>query len=263
MLVDGKTIAAEILAEVAKTVAGGPKGPPRLSAITCAPNFETQKYLEMKRTKAASVGVVLNVVELPQGATTEMAAACIRQVAAQSDGIVVQLPLPPQIDREAVLTAVPVSKDPDGFRYGEVPEACLSPVVGAIDEISRRHDVAWEGKQVVVLGGGRLVGQPAAAYARGRGAMVTVLTRDTYDTAALRPADIIVSGIGQPHFITADLVKPGVVIFDAGTSEDGGVLVGDVDPAVAAQAALLTPVPGGIGPITIAYLLRNLVQLAR
>jgi methylenetetrahydrofolate dehydrogenase (NADP+)/methenyltetrahydrofolate cyclohydrolase len=166
------------------------------------------------------------------------------------------------VDTAVLIAAVPAEKDPDGFKYGQVPGACLSPVVGAIEVISQHHQVCWEGKQVVVLGEGRLVGRPAAVYARERGAVVTVLTKEAYDPTPLSRADIIVSGIGQPHFIKPDMVRAGAVIFDAGTSEEGGVLVGDVDPVVAAKAALLTPVPGGIGPITIAYLLRNLVELA-
>lgn len=261
MLVDGKNIATAILAEVKSEVER--RGlVPRLTAVTCAPNFETRKYLEMKKAKAAAVGITLNVVELPEDVTTDAAVACIKQIAEQSDGVVVQLPFPVQVDRAELIAAVPVEKDPDGFRYGEVAGACFSPVVGAIDEISKRCEVVWEGTQVVVLGEGLLVGRPAAAYARERGAMVTVLTKETYDSAKLRSADIIVSGIGQPHFIKPEFVKEGVVIFDAGTSEDGGVLVGDVAPEVASKASLLTPVPGGIGPVTIAYLLRNLVSLA-
>lgn len=262
MLVDGKAIAATILSEVAGAVAALGRTP-RLSAITAAPNFETKKYLEMKKMKAAAVNISLNVVELPADVTTEAAIACVKEVAAQSDGVVVQLPFPASVDRAALLAAVPVEKDPDGFRYGEVPGACFSPVVGAIDEINKRYAVVWEGKRVVVLGEGLLVGRPAAAYALERGAQVTVLTEDTYDAAVLLQADIVVSGIGKSHFIAPHMIKPAAVVFDAGTSEDEGVLAGDVDPAVAEVAALLTPVPGGIGPITIAYLLRNLVDLAR
>lgn len=261
MIVDGKTIAAEILKSVAKEVAPRSEGAPRLSAITCAPNFETQKYLEMKKQRAAAVGISLNVVELPAEASTEEVLACVEKVAKESDGVVVQLPLPEQINRELVISAVPVDKDPDGFLYGKIPGACLPPVAGAIDEISRIYNIEWKGKMVIVLGAGKLVGLPAAEYARQAGAKVTVLTKETYDEDMLKTADIIVSGIGQPHFIKPALVKSGVVIFDAGTSEEGGVLVGDVDPSVAMKASLITPVPGGIGPITIAYLLRNLASL--
>ncbi len=260
MLVDGKAIALEVLETVKQAVISLGKTP-RLSAITCEPNFETRKYLEMKRNRAAAVGIVLNVIELPADVTLETAIARIKEVIAISDGVVVQLPFPPQIDRTELLRAVPVVQDPDGFQYGQTAGACLSPVVGAIDEISKKYGVLWQGQQVVVLGEGLLVGRPAATYARERGAKVTVLTKETYDSTLLRPADIIISGIGQPNFIKPEFVKEGVVVFDAGTSEEGGILVGDVDPAVAEKAALFTPVPGGIGPITIAYLLRNLVSL--
>lgn len=261
MLVDGKAIAANILQSIEKEISTLSISP-KMTAITCAPNFETQKYLDMKKRKAASVGVALNVVELPANVSTEDVLFCIEKVAKESDGIVVQLPLPVHIDRECVLAAVPHDKDPDGFSYGKVADACLPPVAGAIDEISKIHKIDWRGKNVVVLGGGRLVGLPAAEYADQAGASVIVLTKENYDEAILMTADIVISGIGQPHFIKPEMVKEGVVLFDAGTSEDGGVLVGDVDPTVEKKAELITPVPGGIGPITIAYLLRNLVRLA-
>ncbi|MCA9354899.1 MAG: bifunctional 5,10-methylenetetrahydrofolate dehydrogenase/5,10-methenyltetrahydrofolate cyclohydrolase [Candidatus Kaiserbacteria bacterium] len=262
MIVEGRAIAERILVDVAAVVAARPSGAPRLTAITCAPNFETQRYLAMKKEKAAQVGIALNVVELPATVTTDDVIACVSRVAPEADGVVVQLPLPVQVDMQAVLATVPVEKDPDGFVFGHDPAACLSPVVGAIDEISKQHQVEWVGKQVVVLGEGRLVGAPAAAYARQAGAEVTVLNKDTFDPHVLQQADIIVSGVGKPQFITPDMIKAGVIIFDAGTSEDGGELVGDVHRDVYPQAALVTPVPGGIGPITIAYLLHNLVSLS-
>lgn len=236
---------------------------PTLAAITCIPNFETKKYLEMKKRRAASVGIALNVVELPETATTEAVVACVLRVADQADGVVVQLPLPSHIDKEVVLSSVPVEKDPDAFGYPKANDGCLPPVVGAIDEISNRYEQLWEGKRVVVLGHGRLVGQPARLYAQARGADVSVLTEENYDTARIFEADILITGIGQPRFVTPDMVKDGVVVFDAGTSEDGGELVGDVHPDVAGKAALLTPVPGGIGPLTIALLMRNLLDLIR
>lgn len=261
MLVDGKAIAIDILSEVSQLVERLGRAPVMV-AVTCAPNFETQKYLAMKSKKAAAVGIVLQVVELPFETTTEQVIAKINDTLAEADGLVVQLPLPAHIDSQAVLRAVPANKDPDGFLYGQVADACLSPVVGAIDEISKRNEVEWQNKNVVVLGEGKLVGKPAAVYAQAQGAVVTVLTKENFSEASLQQADIVISGIGQPHFIQPDMVKEGVIIFDAGTSEDGGALAGDVAVAVGSKATLLTPVPGGIGPITIAYLLRNLVSLA-
>jgi len=261
MIIDGKAIAQELLATVQAQVTEA-KRTYTMTAVVCAPNLATQKYLEMKTRRAASVGVVLTVVDLSADMTTDAMVSQVQTLAQQTDGIVVQLPLPEHIDKDQVLQAVPVDKDPDVFAYGEKRDRTLPPVVGAIDEISARHEIEWKNKRVVILGQGTLVGKPAARYARKRGARVRVYDDTNLDTSSLKTADIIVSGIGQPHFITASMVQPGVVLFDAGTSEDGGVLVGDVHPDCAAVAKLLTPVPGGIGPITIVYLLKNLVKLA-
>tara|TARA_B100002051_G_scaffold276817_1_gene329346 strand:- start:256 stop:1041 length:786 start_codon:yes stop_codon:yes gene_type:complete len=261
MLVEGKKIASDLTMQVSEAVSRLER-PLKLAAITCAPNFETQKYLDMKKQKAASVGIHLNVIEMPSESSTDDFIDCISQVAKETDGIVVQLPLPPKVDRDEVLAAVPLEKDPDGFRYGE-KGACLSPVIGAIDEISLRYGVEWAGKQVAIIGEGRLVGVPAIQYAKQRGSVVSIFNKENFDSSQLAEADIIISGVGVPNLIDYDDVKSGVVIFDAGTSEDGGELVGDVSPAVVSKAALVTPVPGGIGPITVAYLLKNLVALVK
>jgi len=262
MLVDGKAIAATIL-DTVKTDVEAVGRVVTMTAVTCAPNFETKKYLEMKKRRAGLIGISLSVVELPKDATTDQVIECVKAVAAQSDGVVVQLPLPAQIDKDAVLQAVPPAKDPDGFSYGEKRDRLLPPVVGAIDAISQVYDIGWKNKRVVILGKGRLVGGPAARYARKQGARVRVYDETNLDTSSLKTADIIVSGIGQPAFLTADMLSEGAVVFDAGTSEDGGILAGDAHPDVASVASLVTPVPGGIGPITIAYLFKNLVTLAR
>lgn len=261
MLVDGRALATQVRTEVAKRVAARPEAAPRLAVLTCAPDFATQKYLALKKRTATSVGIGLSVIELPIEATTESVVQAVVVAAAQHDGVVVQLPLPPTIDKATVLGAIPPEKDPDGFSY-PAPGSCLPPVVGAIAEIARAHGVSFIDKSAVVLGQGQLVGAPAAHWLRTQGAHVTVLTEADGDPrAALHPAQILVTGIGRPHFLTPDMVPPGVVVFDAGTSEEGGVLAGDVDPAVAETAALFTPVPGGIGPLTVALLLRNLLEL--
>jgi methylenetetrahydrofolate dehydrogenase (NADP+)/methenyltetrahydrofolate cyclohydrolase len=155
-----------------------------------------------------------------------------------------------------------VSHDVDVTRYDGSDNTLLPPVVGAIAEISRTHNVSFANRSVVVVGNGRLVGAPAAAYAAKEGARVTVVTKDSDNISATRDADIIILGAGSPGLLTPDMVKEGVVVFDAGTSEEGGMLVGDADPAVVQKAALLTPVPGGIGPLTIAILLKNVLYLA-
>lgn len=256
--IDGKEIAKEIYAELADIVAGLSRVP-KMAIVTCNPNFETTKYLELKRKKAKQVGIALSIIEVPEEASTTDLVDCIESVAPSVDGVVVQLPLPAHIEREVVLGAVPANQDPDCFKSSDL----LAPVVGAIDEIATRAGIQWQNKQVVVVGHGRLVGKPAAAYAQERGAQVTILTEASVDfKETLQKADVVITGVGRPGLITVDMVKEGVLIFDAGTSEAGGQLKGDVSPQVVDKAALFTPVPGGIGPVTVAVLLRNLVILA-
>lgn len=263
-MVDGKAIAAAIIADTrARVGVLRAFGVPTLAIITCAPDFATRKYLDLKQRKAAAAGVAVVVEELPETATTAEVVAAIAAAALTCPGVVVQLPLPRHVDREAVLAAVPVTHDPDGFWYGRNPEALPSPVVVAVAEIATQHGLVFKGKKVVVLGNGRLVGQPITSFLRAEGAEVVVVTAESAGgPEALAAADIIVSGVGKPHLITADMVQEGVVVFDAGTSEDGGVLAGDMHPLVASKAALFTPVPGGIGPVTVAALLANTVTLA-
>lgn len=262
VLVDGKKIAADISAAVAARVAVS-LTPVKLVVVACDPNFETQKYLALKQARAVALGIALAVEVLPRESDTEAVVAAIEADLPNVDGVVVQLPLPTHIDTAAVLAAVPAAYDVDAFSYQGAPDAVvLPPVVAAIDAIARLHCLSWLDKNVVVFGEGRLVGAPAAAFARAQGAKVTVLTEKSESVAdAARAADIIILGAGKPNLLTPDMVREGVVVFDAGASEDGGLLVGDAAPAVAEKAALFTPVPGGIGPITIAVLFQNLLEL--
>ncbi len=180
-----------------------------------------------------------------------------------NDGIIVQLPFPSHIDVDALFKKIPPHLDTDMINYNGSGEV-LPPVIAAVKEIAGRHNVEFAGKQVVVVGQGRLVGKPAAIWAEAQGAFVTVIDKDTENAEEiLRTADIIISGAGSPGLITPDKIKEGAIIFDAGTSEEGGMLKGDADPECASKCALFTPVPGGIGPITIAALLRNLVIMSK
>lgn len=263
MIVDGRAIAGELLSAVAEKTKKL-SFTPKLGVITCAPGLETRQYLDLKQRKAKQVGIDLVVVELPIDASTEDCVACVERLSTSTHGVIVQLPLPASIDRERVLNAIPVNQDPDGFAYGENNQSVLPPVAAAINLISIKHQVEWKDKNVVVVGYGKLVGQPVAKYAETKGAEVTVITESSDDYfKIIKDADILVLGVGQPHFITGDLVKEGVVIFDAGASEEGGVVVGDADESTHSRASLVSPVPGGIGPITVAALLDNLLKLIR
>jgi methylenetetrahydrofolate dehydrogenase (NADP+) / methenyltetrahydrofolate cyclohydrolase len=260
MIVDGKKIAEEIYAEIKKRIqTSGLRL--HLTVVTSAPNLETKKYLTLKQNKAEEVGIDLSIVELAADATTDDVIANIDAAARKSSGVLVQFPLPSPIDPEAVVRAIPLSHDIDALN----PETAsvLPPVVGAFKEILSRHHVEVKDKLVTILGSGRLVGQPSVKWFTSAGAHVSVVVRETKDIAFYtRQADIIVCGAGDPGFLKPDMVKEGVVILDAGTSEEGGVLRGDADPLCAEKAALFTPVPGGVGPITIAVLLRNLIDLS-
>lgn len=263
MIIDGKAIAQKILAEV-KVEVSTMKQSPRLTVFTCAPNFETQKFLALKQKRAAEVGITVEVVSLDPAIVTVEVIRIIAESLTQTDGVIIQLPFPPSIDIVTVLGTVPAAFDVDALNYVPSDEALLPPVVGAIDAVAIDAKLDWHNKKVVVVGNGRLVGTPASQYATHKGAQVTIIEKDTIGTElTLKEADILILGAGVPGLVTASMVKQGVVVFDAGTSEEGGMLVGDADPNVAKKAALITPVPGGIGPITIAVLLRNLVKLTQ
>lgn len=262
MIIDGRAMAADIYADIRSKVATLDTAP-HLTIFTCAPDFATQSYLALKKRKAAEVGIAVNVIEFPDTITTEEVVQSVMQAQMQTDGIIVQLPLPKTIDTTVVLNAIPASYDVDGIHYDGTAATMLSPVVGAIAAMTQVHDVLLATQQVVVVGNGRLVGAPAALWAQKQGAHVIVITKDTSENEAaaiIAHADILILGAGQPGLVTPNMVKPGIIIFDAGTSEDGGELKGDADPACADIASLITPVPGGIGPVTVAILFRNLVN---
>ncbi len=260
MIVDGRAIAERIYTEIRMQTEMS-SHVPRLTIITCAPNFETQKYLALKEKKAKEVGIEIHIVEMKPEHTTEDFIAHINTGVEESDGVIVQLPLPSHIDTYGILSIIPESHDVDALNLDH-PQT-LSPVVGAIREILSTHGLSVLGKQVTVIGNGRLVGLPVSQWCIGQGAHVSVVTKETPDIAQYtRTADVIVCGAGIPGLLTPEMVKDGVIILDAGTSEDGGVLRGDADQSCANKASLFTPVPGGIGPITIAILLKNVSDCA-
>lgn len=260
MLVDGRKIAGDIYIRIRDRVTKLGFSPV-LAIITCNPNFETRKYLSLKKKRAAEVGIETVLIELGSESTTDDFVRAVKEAAPHSHGIIVQLPIPETVDVTLVLQSIPETHDVDGLNPGG--SDFLSPVVGAIAEILNVHHIKPFEKHVTVIGNGRLVGLPAYQWFQKQGAHLSVVTKDTVDIAAYtKNADIIVCGAGVPGLLTPDMVREGVVILDAGTSEQGGELRGDADPGCAEKASLLTPVPGGIGPITIAILLENVVNYA-
>lgn len=260
MIIDGRAIARDILKETKERALRLPK-PPSFLAVAVAPLPATESYLKMKREQASSVGIEMNV-RLYESSTTEELVKILGEIT--EDAVIVQLPMPDVIDLHTVLDAIPPEKDADVLaRRTREEQMLMHPVAAAVREILKRNAVEPSGKRVTVVGKGWLVGAPAAAWLRSVGAQVTVVTRNEGNLKdALRDADIVVTGAGMAGLIGKDDVRRGVVVIDIGTSELGGSLAGDVRPEVAEVASLFTPVPGGVGPITVAFLLQNVVTLA-
>jgi methylenetetrahydrofolate dehydrogenase (NADP+)/methenyltetrahydrofolate cyclohydrolase len=259
MIVDGRALAADVLARTKVRAEKLGRRPNVLAYVAPEETAATRSYLGIKARSADAAGCDFEE-------TRSLAPA------SRADAFIVQLPLPPEVDTTAILNAIPVSQDADvlsaaareKFERGDAG-ALLPPVVGAIKEIFEVAAVPVQGEQAVVVGNGFLVGGPCATWLRQQGADVTVLTIESTPeekAAALLDADIIVSGAGSPHFIQPEMIKAGAVLIDAGTSELGGKLAGDADPSCADKCALFTPVPGGVGPLAVAMLFENAVTLA-
>lgn len=266
MIVDGRLIANDIKEQLKGKITGR-----RLSLVVfvMSQSLATQKFIEIKKKFANDVGVDVVIEELPGDISTEALLGKVGEASTKHQGIIIQLPLASHIDTDRVRNAVPASHDVDVIADASFAEfqrdrfAVLPPVAGAIAEIILRYDISVAGKNVVVVGAGRLVGRPVEVWFKNQGAEVSILDKNTANLKEeTRKADILVLGAGMPGLITPDMIKDGVVIFDAGTSEAEGKLAGDALPACAGKASLFTPVPGGIGPITIAMIFKNLLTLA-
>ena len=251
-IVDGKKIADNVYARL-------PKKYLKLGILVGEKNPVIDSFVRIKEKAAQRLGVELVREELHEGAATAEAVAAVISLSATTDGIIVQLPLPSHIDAEQVLAAIPPEKDVDGISQNPIVRP---PVAEAVKEILEFARIDVHGKIAVVVGSGRLVGKPCASLLKELGASVQVLTHnDSLD--ALKDADIIVLGAGEPGLVQPEHLKKGVILIDAGTSETGGKVKGDADPACAEIASVFTPVPGGVGPIAVAMIFKNLFELAK
>jgi len=265
MIIDGRAIASDILLRVHNEVATlGRELVVRAVVMNAIP--ATESYLRTKSARAQEAGMKMQIVQMPSDATTENVIQAVQNDA--PDAVIVQLPLPPNVDSDAIINSIPLEKDADVLStqayenfVQQPPDALLPPVVSAIQEVLERANVNVKGKRAVVVGNGKLVGLPASVWLTAQGANVTTFTRDTFTPDSLKDADLVVSGAGSPHLITPDMLKNGMVLIDAGTSESNGALAGDADPSCASVASLFTPVPGGMGPIAVACLFKNVAEL--
>jgi methylenetetrahydrofolate dehydrogenase (NADP+) / methenyltetrahydrofolate cyclohydrolase len=280
-LLDGKQLAQTLQAETARDVAAlvekhGVR--PGLAAVLVGDDAASQVYVRNKRRACDKVGIASWLHELPGTATQAELLDLVARLNAdpQVHGILVQLPLPKQIDEAAVIRAVAPAKDVDGFG----PESLGLLTAGhprflpctplGIQQLLIRNGVELDGRHVVIVGRSNLVGKPLALIlmqkAAGANATVTVCHSRSRDLAGLtRQADVVVVAIGRAYFLTAGMVRPGAVVVDVGINRlADGRLVGDVDfDAVKEVASAITPVPGGVGPMTITMLLQNTLRAAR
>jgi methylenetetrahydrofolate dehydrogenase (NADP+)/methenyltetrahydrofolate cyclohydrolase len=276
-ILDGKAVAAqlqgELAGEVERLAAAGRR--PGLAAVLVGDDEASHIYVGAKQRAAGGWGIDSRRVALPAGASQ---AQVLDQVAALNadpavNGIIVQLPLPAGLDPVQVQEAIDPAKDVDGlhpWNEGRLlrGDPVLAPCTAiGIVELLRREKVQVEGCHVVIVGRGLLVGRPLAvllsAKAAGANATVTLCHTGTRDLASFTvQADVLVAAAGVPAMVTADMVRPGAAVVDVGNHRVEGRLVGDVDPEVAEVAGALTPVPGGVGPMTVAMLLANTVRAA-
>jgi methylenetetrahydrofolate dehydrogenase (NADP+)/methenyltetrahydrofolate cyclohydrolase len=299
-VLDGIAIAAEIKAEVAQQVTDArTKGyTPGLAVILVGEVPASQIYVRSKVKTCGELGIYSEMLTPPAESTTEELLALVDSLNKRDDidGILIQLPLPAHIDTNKLLDAVLPEKDVDGFHpinagrllSGASPDEVLAPCTPAgIIEVLKRSKIAIAGQNAVVIGRSNIVGKPVASMLINESATVTVCHSKTKDLPVVtREADILVAAIGRPGFVTADMVKPGATIIDVGINrldkaEDverffpgnekrregfekrGSSIVGDVDPAAFAVSSAYTPVPGGVGALTIAMLMANTVKAAK
>lgn len=275
IVLDGRRSARAVLDEVrvgveARLAAGRPR--PHLAAVLVGDDPASETYVRSKRRDAEQVGISSSDHRLPASATTEEVVELVGQLNAdqQVSGILVQQPLPAQVSAAAVVEAVDPAKDVDGFHplnlgrllAGQPGLVACTPagILRLLDD----HGVVIEGKRAVVIGRSNIVGKPVAVLLLQRNATVTVCHSRTRDLREVcRQAEILVAALGRPCFVTPDMVRPGAAVVDVGVNHVEGQLVGDVDPAVAERAGWLSPVPGGVGPMTRAMLMWNTLEAER
>ena len=276
-LIDGKALAQEIRQEIAKeieTLVAKTGVRPGLAVILVGDDPASAVYVRNKKKACDTAGLHVADHALPASTTQDELHKLIDQLNndPKIHGILVQLPLPPQIDSQTILNAVSPEKDADGFHPYNIGRLVAGDPVfvpctpkGVIRMIESTGQ-SIEGKQAVVLGRSNIVGKPVAMLLMHRHATVTICHSRTRDLPAIcRSADILVAAIGKAQFVKANMVKPGAVVIDVGINRlDDGRLVGDVDfEPVKEVAGWLSPVPGGVGPMTIAMLLANTLEAAK
>lgn len=274
-VLNGKVIASDIKAELAEIVAKYEEQGVvfNLTVVLVGDDVASLSYVSGKKRTAASLGIQGEVIALPDTTSEEELLTVVKALNdnPEVDGILVQLPLPAHIDSQKVLLAILPEKDVDGFHPLNVGlnfsggKGIWPCTPAGIMEILHRSEIPVRGKHAVIVGRSNIVGKPMAMLLLAENATVTICHSQTVQLETLtRQADILISAVGKAGVIRADMVKPGAVVIDVGMNRVNEKLVGDVDyESVYPMASAITPVPGGVGPLTVALLMRNTVTLGR
>jgi methylenetetrahydrofolate dehydrogenase (NADP+)/methenyltetrahydrofolate cyclohydrolase len=270
--IDGKALALKVRAEVAEDVRAFGQ-PVCLATILVGDDPASHVYVGSKHKASHEAGIDSRDHRFPEDTEEQVVLDLIAELNADDevDGILVQLPLPAHMDEQKVLQAVDPAKDVDGFHTLNagrlyLGEPFLVPATpSGVMVMLAEHGIGLKGKEAVVIGRSEIVGKPMAMLLLAQHATVTICHSRTVDLADhARRADVLVAAVGRQGLVTPDMVKPGATVIDVGVNRtDEGKLVGDVDPGVFEVAGLMTPVPGGVGPMTIAMLLRNTLTAAQ
>jgi methylenetetrahydrofolate dehydrogenase (NADP+)/methenyltetrahydrofolate cyclohydrolase len=272
MVIDGKQLAQEIIEELKKERENILKKI-RLAVVLVGSDPASLSFIKQKEKIAKELDIDFRLYQYQENIKTKELRKKVSDICrvTYNRGVIVQLPLPQMINSQVVLNAILPLKDPDvlcernlGAFYAN-RSLILPPVVESIKFLLNKYEISIEGKNVLLIGQGQLVGKPTALWFINQGATVMIANRKTRNLQDLiKMADIIVSSAGVPHLVSGKMVKPGVIVFDAAVVSEAGKLVGDCDQeSLKDKAALLTPVPGGLGPLVVAFLFKNLLTLVK
>ena len=272
-ILDGLKLASDIKSQIASKIKSE-NLTLGLGTILVGSDPSSHSYVAGKHRDCAEVGINSIQIELPDDASESAILASVKSLNDDPKciGFIVQLPLPKGVDANKVLGAINPTKDADGLHplnLGKLvlqQEGPLPCTPQAILELVSRNGISWDGKEVVVLGRGTTVGRPLGLLLSGRSANATVTLTHTGTQELLshtKVADIVIVALGKPHFLKSEMVRDGAIVIDVGLTRVAGKLVGDVDPSVYEKVSAYSPVPGGIGPMTRAMLLKNVVELSK
>jgi methylenetetrahydrofolate dehydrogenase (NADP+) / methenyltetrahydrofolate cyclohydrolase len=240
----------------------------KLAVVLVGDNPVSNSYISKKRIACEKIEVGFELFNFPSDIDEEKLKGEIKEICDNSDGVVIQLPLPKGFNTTEILNIIPKDKDVDmlseasfeRFKKGE--SDIYPPVVGAIRHLLEEYKINIGGKKIVLIGKGRLVGKPLAVWLLRENADFDIVDSKTEDMSSItKKADILISGAGSSGIIKEDMVKDGAILIDAGSTSEEGVIKGDIDKSAYGKASFVSSVPGGVGPMTVACLLENLIKL--